>query len=75
MAKIHELRSMMESGDWHGALRMASRFPRLGDHDEQIRLGWSALTNAGFYRQIGKDPDALVQAGIRALMERYSSAA
>lgn len=73
--KIDQLREMMAREDWRGALRLAARFPRLGSHDEPIRLGWSALTNAGFYRQIGKDPDVLVQAGIRALRERYSSAA
>lgn len=65
----------MQAEDWRGALRIAARFPRLGEHGEAIRLGWSALTNAGFYRQIGKDPDAMVQDGILALRERYSSAA
>lgn len=73
--KIDQIRDMIAREDWRGALRMASRFHRLGAHDEPIRLGWSAMTNAGFYRQIGKDPEALVAAGILALRERYSSAA
>ena len=62
----------MGAGDWYGALSMAAKFPRLGEHDEPIRLGWSAASNPGFYRQIRKDPDALVAKGIQALRERYS---
>ena len=75
MAKIDDLRVMMQAEDWPGALRRAARFPRLGALDEPIRLGWSAMSNPGFYRQIHKDPDAMIQAGIQALRERYSSAA
>jgi hypothetical protein len=69
--KIDKLREAMDSNDWKTALGIAARFPRLGTQREAIQLGWSALTNPGFYRQIGKDPDALVHAGVRALKERY----
>jgi len=70
--KASQLREMMAAANWHGALRMAARFPKLGDHKDAIQLGWSALTQPGFYRQIGKDPDALVRAGIEALKARYT---
>ena len=64
---------MIAASDWHGALRMAARFPRLGAQREDIQLGWSALTNPDFFRQIRKDPDELVMAGIEALKERYAA--
>tara|TARA_R110000868_G_scaffold239681_1_gene494147 strand:- start:514 stop:735 length:222 start_codon:yes stop_codon:yes gene_type:complete len=71
ITKASQLRKMMSEGDWHGALRMAARFPKLGQHKEAIQLGWSALTNPSFYKQIHKNPDDLIQAGITALKERY----
>lgn len=70
--KASQLRKMISDGDWHGALRMAARFPRLGEHKEAIQLGWSALTNRSFYKQIGKNPDVLIEAGIAALKQRYT---
>lgn len=70
--KAAQIRSLIANADWHGALRMAARFPRLGAHKDAIQGGWSAMTNPGFYRQIHKDPDAMIQAGIEALRERYS---
>lgn len=70
--KIDELREMMAAEDWHAALRLAARFPRLGEHKEPIQTGWSALTNPGFYVQIRKDPETLVEEGIQALKARYS---
>jgi len=72
--KIDVLRRLMAAKDWHRALRLAAAFPRLGEHADAIRQGWAAASNPGFYRQIRKDPEALVAAGIRALCERYSSA-
>ena len=70
--KASQLRQMIAAEDWTGALRMAAKFPQLGAQREAIQLGWSALSQPGFYRQIGKDPDALVRAGVQALKERYS---
>lgn len=62
---------MMEAGDWHGALRMAAGFGRLGEEKEPITRAWAAIQNPGFYRQIGKDPAALEAAGIAALKAKY----
>ena len=71
--KIDTLRRLIAAGDWRRALRLAAAFPRLGDHAVAIRRGWSAASNPDFYRQIGKNPDALVAAGIAALRERYAA--
>lgn len=69
--KIDVLHGYMAAGDWVAALRLAARFPRLGEHKDAITRGWAALQNPTFYKEIGKDPDALVAAGVAALKERY----
>lgn len=69
--KVQELREYMAAGDWRAALRLAARFPSLGTHREAITRGWEALVRPELYRQMGRDPDALVCAGIHALRERY----
>jgi hypothetical protein len=70
--KIEQLRSMWIQGDQIGALRMAAKFPRLGDEREAITRGWEASRNPAFYRQIGRDPEALVDAGLEALVAKYA---
>lgn len=69
--KIDQLRAFAAAGDWHSALRLAAKFQDLGDHKREITAGAEALARPGFYRQIKKDPDALVAAGIAALKARY----
>jgi hypothetical protein len=71
--KIDILRDYMWQGDWRAALSLAAKFPRLGEHKCAITQGDAALKNPGFYRQIGKDPEQLKQAGVAALKARYGS--
>lgn len=70
--KLSKLKAAASAGDWQGALRIAARFPQLGDHKADIKRAHEAYENAGFYRQLGRDPDALIAAGIAALQDRYS---
>jgi len=58
--KIAQLRQKMTGNDWIGIRRIATRFPRLGEHQDAITAAWAALQHPEFYRQIGKDSDALV---------------
>jgi hypothetical protein len=69
--KLSQLKAAMRAGDWELALRVAARFPRLGEHAAAIRRGHEAYTNSRFYQQIDKDPEALKEKGKRALIERY----
>lgn len=57
--------------DGCAALRLAASFPHLGKEKEAITRGWAACQRPEFYRQIGKDPDVLIQLGIEALRRRY----
>ena len=69
--KLSHLKAAMRAGDWQLALRIAARFPELGEHAAAIVRGHEAYTNPRFYLQLGKDPVALKEAGKRALIARY----
>jgi hypothetical protein len=69
--KIDLLKAAALSGDWRRALSIAAKFARLGAHKERITRAHNAFENGEFYKQIGKDPAALITDGIEALQERY----
>ena len=69
--KLAKLKTAMAANDWHAALRIAARFPRLGEHKVAITRAWAALTNRAMYEQMGHDVDSLVAAGVDALKARY----
>ena len=69
--KIDKLRAMMDAGQWDAAIKLAARFPRLGEHEKPIRQASSAMLSPGMYRGMGRDPDALIEAGKQALIARY----
>lgn len=69
--KLSKLKALAAVGDWQGALRIAARFPSLGDHKAAIVRAHEAFENGHFYRQIGRDPEVLIAAGIAALRSRY----
>jgi hypothetical protein len=72
--KLSRLKRLMSCGDYRSALRLAAGWPRLGEHKEAIQRGWAALSNPDFYRQIGQDPDRLVEVGLAAIRTRYGLA-
>lgn len=69
--KIDQLREKMVAADWRGALAIAAKFPRLGEHKTAILRAWEATVRPEFQRQIGRDPEQLIAAGIEALKARY----
>ena len=69
--KLAHLRDAMRAGNWEQALRMAARFPRLGEHKEAIVRAHEAYSNPRFYSQLGYDMEKLKAEGRRALVERY----
>ena len=71
--KLSIIQGLMDAGAWEGALRAAARLPVLGAQRGAILTAHGALTNPGFYRQIGKDPTRLVEAGVTALKERFDN--
>jgi hypothetical protein len=69
--KIDILRAMMAREDWDAAIKLAARFPRLGEEAKPIQQGASALLSPGLYRGMGKDPDEIVREAKNALIRRY----
>lgn len=70
--KLSKVEAAFRSGDHREALRIAARFPRLGEHKEAITRAWAAIQSPAFYAEIGQDPGQLIEAGIDALKARYS---
>lgn len=70
--KIDTLRAYMAAGDWQAALRLAASFPVLApDVKADIVRGHEAYAHPSWCRGLGKDPQALIEAGKAALVRRY----
>jgi hypothetical protein len=69
--KISLLKNYIAQEKWLEALRLASRFPRLGEHKSAIIRGYEAWVHPDFYQQLGFDVSAIITEGKKALLERY----
>jgi hypothetical protein len=70
--KLERIRQAMREENWDEALRLASRFQRLGAHAKAIQRAASAMTNPATYKELGYDHAAIRSEGIAAQKERYS---
>jgi len=70
-SKQTRILAALANNDAREALRLAASFPHLGEQKEAITRGWAALQRPDFYREIGKDPEALVALGVAAVRARY----
>lgn len=70
-SKLSQVRAAYERGDFKTALRIAAKFPQLGEQKVAIERGWMALTRPDFVREIGRKPDDDIAAGVAALAARY----
>ena len=69
--KLQKLKECWNTGDMLGALRIAAKFPRLGAEKTAITRAWEASQRADFYRQIGRDPEELVNDGFAAMRTKW----
>lgn len=70
-SKASIVKEHMTAGRWQEAIRIAARFPRLDQHRGAILDAHGAYTNPGFYAQLGKDIEAMKDAGRVALLDRF----
>jgi hypothetical protein len=73
--KLARIKALVAAEDWRAALSLASSFPRLGAAESAVRAGHEAMQRPDFQRQIGRDPEAAIAAGIAALKGRYGNGA
>lgn len=67
--KLQQTLEILNAKGEHAALRFAAKLGCLGTARDTIQKGASALGNPAFYREIGNDPDRLIQEGIAAMRE------
>jgi hypothetical protein len=55
------------------AFSIASKFTRLGPQRAAIKRAQAARLNPGLYRQLGRDPAAIIEEGKAALRESFGA--
>lgn len=71
-SKASIVKEHMAAERWQEAIRIAARFPRLDQHRSAILGAHGAYTNPRFFIQLGKDIEAMKDAGRAALLDRFS---
>lgn len=69
--KLSKVVAAYSAGNTTEAIRLAAKFPRLGEHKEAITRAWAAIQSPEFYREMGQAPERLIEAGVEALRVRY----
>lgn len=65
------IRRHMTAGEWRKAIAAAARLPQLGTHRSVILDAHNAYVRPEWVRQMGRDADALIAAGIAALQDKF----
>jgi hypothetical protein len=71
--KLAQVQAAMRAGDWPRAFSIASKFARLGPQRAAILRAQAARLSPGLYRQLGRDPVAIIEAGKAAMRERFEA--
>ena len=69
--KLSKVEKAYRAGNYREAIRIAAKFPQLGEHKEPITRAWAAIQSPDFYESLGQNPADLIEAGTRAISERY----
>lgn len=72
ITKTEILKTAMLKQDWEQAIKIASKFPNLGEHKNEIKTAKDAMFVPSFYEQIGKNPKDLIAIGVDAIKVRYA---
>lgn len=69
--KLEQIRAAWAAGDRIAALRIASRFFDRSEETKTFKRGWDAHRNPAFYRQIGRDPEAITAEALMTLARKF----
>ncbi len=70
--KLGAIRAAAAAGQWGEALRIAASMSHLGKQRGPILTARGAMLNPDFYLELGRNPDALFDEGVKAMKERWS---
>lgn len=70
--KTDKIRGARAAGDRVGALRIAARFFDRSADTEAFKRGMNAHNHPEFYRQLGKNPEQMVENALEVLARRFS---
>lgn len=71
ITKLSLLKAAAAQDNWREALRIAAKFPALGEQKKPIMQAWEATVRPEFQLQLGRDPQNLIAVGIAALKQKY----
>lgn len=71
--KTDIIKNALANGDTRKAISVASKFFDRSDETQLYKQAQAAIGNPGFYRQIGKDPDAIIAAAVENLEARFAA--
>jgi hypothetical protein len=74
MHELQERPNPRRVGGWRsdGALRIAARFFDRSASTKTFKRGIGAHNNPGFYRQLGEDPEQIVDDALNVLAKRFN---
>lgn len=72
MTKLEKLKQEFLKGNFKKSISIASKFPRLGDEKDIIKLAQDCITNPSFYKQLGYDIEKIIDDAIYAIEKKYN---
>lgn len=67
---VEKIRRHLKAGETKEALRLAVKL-RLGPDKAAVERAWQALQRPAFCRELGRDPEGLLNEGLAALRRRF----
>lgn len=71
-SKADRIRTALADGDWLSALRTGAHFYDRSTDTILFKRGFDAYQHPEFYRQLGKDPDKMVEAAMTRMHARFA---
>jgi len=69
--KTQQIRDAWARGEKFRALGIAAKFYDRGADTKVFQRGWNAHKSPDFYRQLGRDPEAMVAAALDLLARKF----
>jgi hypothetical protein len=69
--KSKQIQDALSIGDFKKAISLASKFFDRSEDTKLFKQAQSAINNPSFYKQVGKDPDAIVKSAIDLLSIKF----